>query len=156
MSEIDYYEYSDALGWDLAAALEWNGLAEYLPRISHVLAVVEGENDGPHWHWIVALKDPATFAYINGWCDYTGWDCQSEACVEETATVDASLALVEDETPWGSSWEKYYGAKPSDLLRKQIADNQKSETWRESIARQYPEMNIEFTDLSSDDRPSED
>ena len=36
----------------------------------------EGENDGEPWVWTVTFADGTTWQ-ITGWCDYTGWDCQS-------------------------------------------------------------------------------
>lgn len=41
-----------------------------------------GENDGSNWIWEVGLADGRTIQ-IEGWCDYTGWDCQSGATVTE-------------------------------------------------------------------------
>ncbi len=62
-------------------------------EIKRVLAVIEGERDGAHWHWIVELED-GTFAYLNGWCDYTGWDCHSGLDVFEEPTLEAVLRQV--------------------------------------------------------------
>lgn len=33
-----------------------------------------GENDGPHWVWILELLD-GSFGYLKAGCDYTGWNC---------------------------------------------------------------------------------
>jgi len=41
------------------------------------VALVEGENDGDSW--LLLGKIGETFVYVEGWCDYTGWDCGSAA-----------------------------------------------------------------------------
>jgi hypothetical protein len=46
-----------------------------LEDVAYVLAYLQGENDGPSFYWIVAMKD-RTYAFVSGWCDYTGWGCQ--------------------------------------------------------------------------------
>lgn len=64
-----YYEAHPDLYW---------ALSENPPRpplsgeIVEVLAHIDGQNDGPNWHWIVML-DSGQFAYLTGGCDYTGW-----------------------------------------------------------------------------------
>lgn len=35
-----------------------------------------GEHDGESWVWMVTLADGRVYK-VTGWCDYTGWDCQS-------------------------------------------------------------------------------
>jgi|ERR1017187_79257 hypothetical protein len=42
-----------------------------------VLASIEGCNDAEAWHWIVKDQD-GSFWYLTAWCDFTGWDCQSD------------------------------------------------------------------------------
>lgn len=44
--------------------------------IVRVIHAVNGENDGDHWVGVFELAD-GRFAFIEAWCDYTGWDCQS-------------------------------------------------------------------------------
>lgn len=41
-----------------------------------ILAISEGENDGPDWICAGRLKDGRWFFLAAG-CDYTGWDCQA-------------------------------------------------------------------------------
>jgi hypothetical protein len=83
------------IDYDLQSALEHNpqdnGLV--IEDIERVLAVVEGENDERDWHWIAKLHD-GRIAYISGGCDYTGWDCQSNADSEIFGSIEAALALV--------------------------------------------------------------
>jgi hypothetical protein len=50
----------DRITYDLHQAILYNGTYE-TPKltsddIERVLALVEGENDGAHWHWIVELR----------------------------------------------------------------------------------------------------
>ena len=61
---------------ELSEALDNNDHPEELTELE-IIAEIEGENDGANWHWI--LKDQnGLFWYFTGWCDYTGWDCQSD------------------------------------------------------------------------------
>lgn len=62
---------------DLQIALECNEVKGSAP-IKKLLATLEGENDGANWHWLVELEN-GKIAHLSGWCDYTGWDCQSAA-----------------------------------------------------------------------------
>lgn len=86
------------LDYDLASCLEYNpqpGITH--ENITEVLAVWEGENDVEDWRWVVAL-DTGKFAFIQGGCDYTGWDCQSWAssAIVDTPQEAAKLATGED------------------------------------------------------------
>jgi hypothetical protein len=69
---------------ELQICLAYNPQKFAFEDIDVQLAVVPGEADGPDWHWIVRLTD-GSFALIEGGCDYTGWDCQSDA--ESTVSV---------------------------------------------------------------------
>jgi len=60
-----------------------------------VALMLEGGNDGPSWHWLVSLPD-GSWAYVAGWCDYTGWDCRSGAEAHLAENRDAAMALVPD------------------------------------------------------------
>lgn len=86
------------LDYDLSACLEYNpqnGINN--ETVVDILAVWEGENDGDDWRWVVALTD-GTFAFIQGGCDYTGWDCQSWAVstIIQTPEQAAFCALGQD------------------------------------------------------------
>ena len=67
------YNQSD----DLKYAIESNSLDTFLEEeIVDIVAEVPGSNDEFSWWWVLQLtKD--RFALVSGWCDYTGWDCQS-------------------------------------------------------------------------------
>lgn len=109
---------------DLETCLEYNTQDFAFEDIKDVLAVVEGANDEANWHWILELKkefNGGMFAYLEGGCDYTGWDCQSSA-------------------------SSVFGTNPLDLiknsehegeLRRQL-DTQKDVTWREANDKGIP------------------
>lgn len=83
MSELDY---------DLTACLEYNPQPGIdLATIDRVLAVWEGENDGDDWRWVLALHE-GRCAFVQGGCDYTGWDCQSWATSVICATPEEAAA----------------------------------------------------------------
>lgn len=64
---------------DLCECLECNAQDGFtVEDIKQVLAVWEGENDGDDWRWIFTLNN-GRFVFLQGGCDYTGWDCQSSA-----------------------------------------------------------------------------
>ncbi len=92
---MSYYDNSKeydgrGIDYDLVAALEYNPDAGItVDQIDKVLAVVEGERDESDWRWILKLKKgaPAKFAFLQGGCDYTGWDCQSWAKAEFASTA---------------------------------------------------------------------
>ena len=68
------------LDYDLMACLEYNDVSITLFDIENVIAVWEGQNDGDSWRWIIKVspecskKNGGRFAFIEGGCDYTGWD----------------------------------------------------------------------------------
>lgn len=81
------------MDYDLTACLEYNPQEGYtVDDIAEVLAVWEGQNDGDFWRWILRLND-GRFVFLDGGCDYTGWDCQSEATSVFAATAIEVLAL---------------------------------------------------------------
>lgn len=65
-----------------------------LEDVAYVLAEIMGENDGPNWHWVIALKD-RTYAYVTGGCDYTGWGCQDWGKAVIFSTLKEALEAVE-------------------------------------------------------------
>lgn len=77
---------------DLHAAISSNAF-EVSARILEIIAHIDGENDGPNWHWL-ALLENGRVAYITGGCDYTGWDCQSHLDVFEEETIENALRQV--------------------------------------------------------------
>lgn len=79
----------EVIGEDLFSALNSNGGIDPT-SIEKVLARIDGENDGPEWHWLLKLKD-GRFAYAFGGCDYTGWDCQSSLNVNTYETLEDAV-----------------------------------------------------------------
>ena len=87
-SESWTYAYERADVWEkmfpgqdadqLSYAITYNGLAEGKDECSLVsLKCIQfGENDGSEWIWEVEFSDSSKWT-ATGWCDYTGWDCQS-------------------------------------------------------------------------------
>lgn len=65
-------------GLELATACYYN---DYGParevQIRGLRLLQEGANDGDSWIWEVKFEDRSVWK-VKGWCDYTGWDCQSE------------------------------------------------------------------------------
>ena len=123
-SEIDY---------DLEACLQYNPQPSFtIEDVKKVLAIIEGENDGPDWHWILLLNDDR-FIYLRGGCDYTGWDCQSSA---------THIALETDMPLHKAVIELKQYEDDSELLKfttelqRQIEQG-KSETWRERKDKEF-------------------
>ena len=59
-----------------------------LGDVEEVIAASEGENDVASWLCVVRLRD-RRFAFVDAWCDYTGWDCQAGASVWVHGDLDA-------------------------------------------------------------------
>jgi hypothetical protein len=120
--------------WDLDACLDNNDIGISPSDITAILAVWEGENDEDDWRWIVQLTD-GQFALIQGWCDYTGWDCQSGARVHRgDSPEDAIAAAMGQERFWEGEW-----ALPEHVLtslRDQLV-NGKKKTWREETDEKF-------------------
>lgn len=137
------------IDYDLAACLEYNPQGAFVVEdIQKVLAVYEGKNDEEDWRWVLRLKD-GRYVFLQGGCDYTGWDCQSWAThgfaetPEEAAaqTIDGnSLPLIDGQSPANAGLGHMIGLlagtymnKADEVyasLMKQITDG-KDQTWRE-------------------------
>jgi hypothetical protein len=59
-------------------AIHYNNEGPLKPglKIIDLQMLKQGGNDESDWIWKVALSDNETW-WMTGWCDYTGWDCQS-------------------------------------------------------------------------------
>lgn len=127
MSYYDNREKYDAMGvdYDLVACLEYNPQTGFsVNDVAKVIAVHEGENDGPDWHWILRLNDDR-FIYLSGGCDYTGWDCQSSASHTVVDSPTVALTLVEQ-----GYWDHPTKEEIVTSLSKQLEEG-KNKTWRE-------------------------
>lgn len=138
------------LDYDLSVCLDCNDIEIKPDHISAVLAVWEGENDGDDWRWVVSLHD-GRFAFIQGGCDYTGWDCQSWATCEFAETPEAAAQFSSGEgLPAGTLMEPQGMGHMISMLTGSYMDNAgavlaslmtqleagKSETWREQKDRE--------------------
>lgn len=63
--------------YDLTSGCEHNGFSDRIPLITNVVCIQVGENDARNWIWHVGLNDGSLWT-VEGGCDYTGWDCQSD------------------------------------------------------------------------------
>jgi hypothetical protein len=91
---------------DLSCNCEYNlsGDTFQLDEVAYVLASVMGENDGPQYFWLCAMKDH-TYAVVDGGCDYTGWDCQSSGQAEIYPTLKLAIAALPELD------EEYHGGR---------------------------------------------
>lgn len=80
--------------YDLVSLFGNNEMDIKLSDIKNILALIPGEADGPSWHWVVELHTGA-FAVIIGWCDYTGWDCQSGGSMQIASTPEEAAKISE-------------------------------------------------------------
>ena len=73
---LDDYDWEEVFKYasNPQPAASFKGSCESFTRenVATVLAFCEGENDGDSWRGFFELKD-GRFAYIEAWCDYTGW-----------------------------------------------------------------------------------
>lgn len=88
------FEASD--DWDLAAAIQGNQPGITVKQIADVLAVVYGEHDESSYYWVLRLTD-GTVGMLQGWHDYTGWDCRSDATWTPAPTPEAAAELASDD-----------------------------------------------------------
>lgn len=119
------------IDWDLSACLENNPQNGFTVNdIEKVLAVFEGENDERDWRWVFQLKN-GKFIFLQGGCDYTGWDCRSSAFHFEESTPDeAAKHALDNENDNPNEYKLAY-----HLLMTQVNDS-KTETWREKTDKQ--------------------
>lgn len=94
-----------------------------LAEIARVVAAWGIDDDGWQGGFLLALKD-GSFAYLTGWCDYTGWGCQDGAEVTRFPERPTLAALVEA-TPWFTK-PSVLDEDPADL-NKWIADGMPDE-----------------------------
>lgn len=58
--------------------------------VKTIIAIVNGEKDGDEWLGIFLLNDNR-YLFASGWCDFTGWDCQSWTSLEVSKNLDDLL-----------------------------------------------------------------
>lgn len=141
------------IDYDLSACLEYNPQLFDITDIEKVLAVWEGERDGDDWRWIIRVtkqcadKNGGRFVFLQGGCDYTGWDCQSYA--QSTFTKTALKAAKCAQVAEGVTVDDYiqagmghmlsvlggYAGKNFNVVYDELVNqlrNGKTKTWRES------------------------
>lgn len=117
------------LDYDLEACLTHNTQEGYnADDIAEVLAVWEGENEGDDWRWILRLND-GRFVFLQGGCDFTGWDCQSYA-VSAFAGLPDVLLIIEEQ---GDHKDR---ADVIASLRQQLIEG-KAKTWHETKGDEF-------------------
>lgn len=111
--------------YDLSACLKYNPQDTFvLEDIAEIKAVWEGENDGDNWHWFLVLNDGRN-VFLEGGCDYTGWDCQSWAShqfVDSVETLDQILSKLDERVRISLQTQLIAG---------------KNETWREKMIKEF-------------------
>ena len=130
------------IDYDLEACLRFNPQDNFnIDDIHVVIAVWEGQNDVDSWRWILRLNT-GKYAFLVGWCDYTGWDCRSGA--DSLLADSPSVALEQSQ----SISDDYLLADNNDevlnSLTKQIEEG-KNKTWREETGptmRDVPTIDI--------------
>src|SRR3990167_997386 len=90
MKENQLYTKHD--DYELEYALDVHGYFA-IEDIDTILAAVHGENNEFEWYWIILLKD-GTIGLLQGGCDYTGWDCQSDLTWLTADTPEKCVELV--------------------------------------------------------------
>lgn len=100
------YDYNDSL-YDLSACFNYAVTPPFeRPTKANLHACVMGENDESSWYWL--LEVGRKFYYVEGGCDYTGWDCQSWGEIEERNSLEEVLELApEKETIYDRPIKKW-------------------------------------------------
>lgn len=80
---------------DLYQALQHN-VPKLIDRVSRIILEISGDNDFASWHWIVEMTN-GRFAYIEGECDYTGWECQSGVDYHIAPSFEEALELAPED-----------------------------------------------------------
>lgn len=88
---MDLSEYDD--GWGYGPFSEVGVKEEDVESVIHYRA---GENDSDSWLIVAKLTD-GRFAYINAWCDYTGWDCQAGGEITYADSLDDLIPEMDTE-----------------------------------------------------------
>ena len=134
---MNYFENQKAfeekgVDYDLSACLEYNPQSFTVLDIEKVLAVWEGERDEEDWRWVIKVnkqcadKNGGRFVFLQGGCDYTGWDCQSSADSKFAKTANQAAKFSTSGMRWNNEKdEEVYKSLANQLKSK------KSKTWRE-------------------------
>jgi len=107
IKELDGYDWESAFGEQnitltYAATITCRGRVSLQgvtrEAVAEIVAMEDGENDGPNWVGVFRLKD-GRFVAISSGCDYTGWDCQAggQCFVSDSLQDLVRYGLSEDE-----------------------------------------------------------
>lgn len=134
------------IDYDLIACLENNAQGTFdIYDIQKVLAVWEGERDADDWRWVIrvtpecAKKNGGRYIFLQGGCDYTGWDCRSSADSIFTTSASKAAHLA---NPGTRDW-KDNGALVYENLAEQLK-KAKTETWREKKDKELNARDLPF------------
>lgn len=107
-NELSRQEFMDSSDWEYifqnfispTPVLGYEGLTGPFSRedVADIVALVEGENDGPDWVAVFRLND-GRFASVSAGCDYAGWGCQERGRAEVGGSLGDILryGLTDDE-----------------------------------------------------------
>ncbi len=117
--------------YDLQACLEENPQDAFTANdIKIVLAVWEGENEADSWRWIFQLNSDK-YVLLEGWCDYTGWDCQSGAFHVVCDSPNDALEY------WASGDDLFdFNDLVYSSLKEQLTQG-KNPTWRDKMNAKF-------------------
>lgn len=98
LKELNSYEWMEVFGDEGASngkpipqpsPPSYSGSLSQFSRedVAEIFQMIEGENDGDSWIIYGRLAD-GRFFDSRGWCDYTGFDCQSAISCDVAATKD--------------------------------------------------------------------
>ena len=110
--EEHQYCASRRLDSDLRSMLEDIGESAALDNLGFGLATVFGANDESNWHWLIWCQD-GSYAYATGWCDYTGWGCQSGGEINYYPSLAEAIQAIPNTDDYG-------GRKPQEIILKQL------------------------------------
>lgn len=150
----DYPEHKEkGIDYDLYTCLEFNGQENFsVYDIKQVLAVYEGYNDRDSWHWVLELKEPIKsihnkfvvinkYIYLTGWCDYTGWDCRSDAwsemCPSAVAAAHMATIIEQDEDHPGHDLHNVINSVDVSASLLNQLSTKKLITWREGMDEEF-------------------
>jgi len=122
---------------DVESALKYNPQDGFkVTDIKKVWAAVNNyeKSDYPDYVWIIEFFKPTgpseeTFALLQGWHDYSGWDCQSGVNVDFTSTPRQAVGLLDKE-----KLDAYFEDFQTELLTQ--VNSQKKETWYEKTDKE--------------------
>ena len=85
------------------ASYDWPEVMKYavgkftFQDVERVIYTVDGDNDGPDWMGVFALKN-GSFGVVHAGCDYTGWGCQEGGGADtyETEAVALERAIKQE------------------------------------------------------------